>query len=1201
MKAKGRSISRVFMKYPRILIVALLSLLVNGRLQADGTTDKESSVLYINEIQVTNIDMFMDPSVNFGGWIELFNPTSSNISIVGYFISDDPNDLRKWRLPSGSGTVPANGYKNLWFDHYDTGNKYSKEAYKQVPFKLKYEGGAIYLSDTNGNLIVSKTYPPAVQRCSYARLTDGSDEWDYTSTPTPEASNDGSTFASVQLEPPVVDRDATVFSTPFTFHVAIPEGATLRYTVDGSAPTLNNSRVSANGTFTLSNKTVVYRFRLFQNGYLPSAVVTRSFIYKDRDYYLPIVSVVTDEHNLYDDEIGCYTIGTNGISGQGVSYLTNRNRSWERPVNFEYLVPDEADEGAFLMAVNQECDFEVCGGFSRNLYAPAASFRLKSDKYYQGQNFLPYSFFEEKPFIKSKSVVIRNGGNNGYSRLKDAAIHAIIIRSGFHVDCQATQPAHIFINGAYQFMFNVREPNHKHHGYSNYGIDTDEMDQFEINSVQGYVQKTGDDVAFRKWMSLATQLGKNPTNDDLYEQICEMVDIDEYCNYMAAECYVGCGDWLTNSNNVKGYRSRQDGKFHLIFMDLDSGFGSTSMISSLASRRNDSRYDTGKNFLIDIFLNMLEYEPFRKRFIDAFCIVGGSVYEPEHVKNVVNTMRDRAYKAMDFDGLTSDLTNSASGLISAINSNSNRNARIESVRSYFKLNSSDAYTLNLSSNIAGATLQINGQEVPMNRFAGTLFAPATLSAHAPAGYRFQGWLLDDSSDALTDVTTLFDTSDDWDYYDQGSLDGQNWKALDYDADAWSRGAGPYGYGNVGIRGSADYTTTLDYGSDASKKRPTYYFRKNLYLSQTPTTDDVYQFTYYVDDGFVAYVNGTEIGRYLIDGTPSYSTYTTTYVGSTAATATITIPNELLHKGDNIIAVEVHNTSATSSDIFWGASCLHGKRLDSSVVGIEPDLPLSDLEAHTATLIATFEPLAEEELLADLAMPLKVNEVSAGNSVFINDHFKKNDWIELYNNTDTDLDAAGLYVSDNIKSPNKYQIPTGPELNTVVPAHGFLVLWADKLEDLTQLHTTFKLSNSDEQLVVITSSLEFVENNAAFFEQHPDIRYFSDALLYDAHAGDQSVGRYPDGSKDFYRMDRPTIASANSLRTYDVATGIDEGVDDIISVGIVSATPISKATPVGYYTLSGIYAGNDLRHLATGIYVRRLSDGSSQKIAIHRNQ
>ena len=51
------------------------------------------------------------------------------------------------------------------------------------------------------------------------------------------------------------------------------------------------------------------------------------------------------------------------------------------------------------------------------------------------------------------------------------------------------------------------------------------------------------------------------------------------------------------------------------------------------------------------------------------------------------------------------------------------------------------------------------------------------------------------------------------------------------------------------------------------------------------------------------------------------------------------------------------------------------------------------------------------------MPIKVNEVSAGISVYANEFFKRNDWFELYNNTDQELDAAGLYVSDD---PGKFK-------------------------------------------------------------------------------------------------------------------------------------------------------------------------------------
>ena len=1107
-------------------------------LTAQATITVEASHperLVINEIQVANIDMFIDPSVNYGGWMELYNPTSAPISLAGIYIED--NVGHSHRMPLDAGMVPAGGFKTIWFDHYDTGNQFSDEAYKQVSFKLQYEGGVISVSNANHQTVLSQEYPTAILRCSYARTTDGGNTWGWTSTPSPDASNTGSTFAQEQLPMPVIDKDATVFTSSFTANVNIPAGATLRYTTDGSTPTLANGATSSTGRFNISSNTVL-RLRLFQDGYLPSNVLTRTYIYRDKDYYLPIVSVVTADENLNDDVIGAYVDGTNGISGNHKD-SSNKNRGWERPVNFEYLVP-AADGSGYETALNQECDFEVCGGWSRH-FSPAGSFRLKGAKQYEGKNFLPYPFFEEKPYIKNKTLQVRNGGNDNHGRIKDAAIHEIILTSGFNVDCQSVQPAHIFINGQYMFMFNLREPNNKNHGYSNYGIDTDEMDQFEINGSKGYEQKSGDDIVFRRWMSLAQQLANNPTNDALYQQICQIVDIDEYCNYMAAECYSGCNDWATNSNNIKGYRSRQDGKYHLIFMDQDQGFVTTSMIKNLANSLYDSRYDTGKNFIIDIFLNMLKNETFKKRFIDSFCLVNGSVFEPSRVSEVFATLKNRAGKAMSFDGEEGSMNTSANELENTINSTSNRNSRMTNLREYFGLNNNSSYALKLSSNISDATFLANGLEIPTGRFDGTFYAPMTLTAKAPAGYRFKGWM-SDGAQTVGNLSTVFDTNTPWRYYDQGSLDGKDWKSATYTDTSWQQANAPFGYGNVGMNGTSDYSTTLDYGTDSNQKRPTYYFRKTITLDSAPTADEVYRLTYYADDGFVAYVNGTEIGRYLMDaGTPSYSQYSSTYVGSTAGTGTIDIDGQLLRKGSNVIAIEVHNTSATSSDIYWTAKLSHGTREESSYLSTDEQFDITTLGSNTATLVATYERMPDDELLAAIATPIKVNEVSAGNSIFINDYMKKNDWIELYNNTDDDLNVAGLYLSDDVDDPLKYQIPANTVANTIVPAHGHLTVWADDLSPISKLHTGFKLSNTDGQMVVATASDDFVSANADYFTKHPALTDFADALFYGTHKGDQSVGRYPDGGNTFYRMSRPTIEACNTLLTTDVATGIDEGV------------------------------------------------------------
>lgn len=1176
--------------YRIAFIIQFLALwLVVGTVRAAGDPTK----LIINEIQVANIDGFIDPSNNYGGWVEFYNPTDEAITLGGLYVSLDPEVPLYFRLHMGVSTVPAHGFKNIWFDHYDTGNKYSTTASRQVGFKLRYEGGTFCLSDAQGNLLLTQDFPQAVQRCSYARTTDGGDEWRMCSTPTPAASNEGSTFADVQLPAPEVDTDAQVFTQDFTFHVTIPEGTTLRYTTTGQTPTLTTGQTSEDGTFTVSGKTHIFRFRLFQDGYLPSAVITRTFIYKDKDYYLPIVSVVTDNKNLFDTRTGAYTVGSNGISGNGISTTSNKNRAWERPVNFEYLVPDgEDDGGSFLMALNQECDFEVSGGWSRN-FQPNASFRLKGNKYFLEQNYLAYPFFKEKPYIKNKSVVVRNGGNDNMGRIRDAAIHKIILTSGFYVDCQDCQPVHVFINGKFQFTFNLREPNNKQHGYSNYGIDTDEMDQFEINGSKGYEQKTGDDVAFKQWMSLAKQLGSDPTNADLYEQICQLVDIDEYTNYMAAECYVGSGDWLTNSNNAKGYRSRDDGKFHLVFMDVDAGFGSTNMLGSLAGNLSDSRYSTGRNFLIDIFLNMLKHEPFKKRFIDAFCLVDGSVFESERCRAITMELRDLKYKAGGFENNASSINSSANTLINAINGN--RNSTMSNFRNYFRLR--NAITLEMSSNVEGATLLANGQEVPTGRFKGTLHTPMVLTAKAPAGYRFVGWR-QGGDVAMVPTENLFDTQALWDYYDQGSLDGEDWKAETYSTAAWQNGPAPLGYGNIGINGSQDYQTTLDYGTDPNNKRPTYYFRKSFTLNQVPTSTESFVLNCYVDDGCVVYVNGHEVGRHMMAaGETHYNQFSTDYASATALNCSFTVDNNWLHKGTNVIAAEVHNTHEHSSDIYWTAELVHYEQSEEAALSTNPNLDLSEYEGQNlSTIVATYEKLTDEEQLADLAMPLRINEVSAGNSVFINEYFKKNDWVELYNTTDTDLNAAGLYISDKLSNPTKYQIPTSATVNTIVPAHGRLVIWPDKLESDTQLHVPFKLENDDGNVVLLMSSEEFVQNNAQFFESHPTLTNFADGISYLTHSGDQSIGRYPDGGNDLYLFSRPSIGKANTLLTVDQFLETDEGsIQDVaLHIDEQLAQQITTASPVGFYNLHGTFLGNDATHLRPGLYIVRQPDATTKK-------
>ena len=256
---------------------------------------------------------------------------------------------------------------------------------------------------------------------------------------------------------------------------------------------------------------------------------------------------------------------------------------------------------------------------------------------------------------------------------------------------------------------------------------------------------------------------------------------------------------------------------------------------------------------------------------------------------------------------------------------------------------------------------------------------------------------------------------------------------------------------------------------------------------------------------------------------------------------MTLAKNLFHEGTNTICVEVHNNSSTSSDILWDASLAY-KPVVANGSYVSTD-SIVTLGTSAVTLEACFEAIATaSERIACHDFPIRVNEVSAANDVFANEFWKKNDWIELYNNTDVEIELGGLYISNTEDKPMAYKIPVGNFAEgSRIPARGRRVIWADKLEDVAQLHTNFKLSNDDEMLVLVCSSAEFEANNAEYLAAHPEMRGFADALAYNLHEYNQSVGRYPDGGNAIFRMNRPTIGQENAYLSQDDFLGYDQGI------------------------------------------------------------
>lgn len=1118
-----------------------------------------SQNIIINEIMAANVDVYRDPSTNFGSWVELYNPTSQAVTLGGLYVTDDAENLKKHRLISSYGTLPANGFALLNFDHHEP---FTANSYRQIPDKLICDGGTIIISDGE-TILAQQSYPSALSRIAYARTTDGGDTWSNTYLPTPGKSNQlGGGFASEQLPAPVVDTNSRYINGTIRVNVEIPAGATLRYTTDGTTPTHLNGSTSTTGSFTVSN-TTVYRFRLYQTGKLPSTVVTRSYITNTGNYVFPAISLVTNRYELNldgrsDNQYAIFSYSSNGRPGNGQSSAFNANMDWERPVNFEYFT--ESGE----VVVNQECDLSSCGGWSR-AWTPH-SFKLKANKIYDLKNSFDYQFFSEKPYLKHKTLQIRNGGNDNGCRIKDASIQGVVASSGLYIDHQAWQPVHVFLNGTHIAVINMREPNNKHYGSANYGIDTDFMDQFEICPDSCYVQKEGTKDSFNQLLSLSAKASDPAT----YEEIKKLLDIDEYINYMAVELYIGNSDWP--QNNVKGFRDQNDGRFHFVLFDTDHTFGTSTPFTTFENKKNytfDSRYGydyskgrsisgsrlTLENPIVTLFLNMLNNDSFRKQFIDSFCLVAGSVFEPGRVSDVVSQMSRYLN--------TGNFVNSTSTANTVISSFSNRqSAMITQLRNYksMKLTSATAQPIKLSSNISEGRITVNDMEVPTGNFSGSLFSPIKLKASAPAGYKFGGWAMASSTGT---GNTIIANGSEWKYYDAGSLDNKAWKYNEFTETNWKTGKSPIGYGKT-------------QNTETAKNLPTYYFRKKITISN-PKDDDVYTLNWIADDGFIVYVNSVEAGRYNMPaGTPTYNTYATSYAPNNPDTGTMELDPKLFKVGTNVIAVEVHNNSATSTDILWECSLTR----DTHEI-INPTYVSNDQEYTLPTsggysLVAYWEKMTDEEMRAEKQrkLPVVINEVSADNSMYLNDYFKKDDWVELYNTTDEPINVAGYYLSDNVSKPTKYKIASiGDESTTTIPPHGYLIVWGSKRADKgASIHGSFKFDNTDGSCLMLTS---------------PD-QSWTDTLTYVAHGGMESVGRYPDGGNEIYHFFTPTICKSNKFTTDAtwIATQVYEDLYDGIDA-ILSET--SGVASTSYHRIDGVATPKPTER---GIYVvtQRLADG-----------
>lgn len=193
--------------------------------------------------------------------------------------------------------------------------------------------------------------------------------------------------------------------------------------------------------------------------------------------------------------------------------------------------------------------------------------------------------------------------------------------------------------------------------------------------------------------------------------------------------------------------------------------------------------------------------------------------------------------------------------------------------------------------------------------------------------------------------------------------------------------------------------------------------------------------------------------------------------------------------------------------------------------------------------------------------LIINEFMASNDSFdVDGTGSFPDWIELYNPGSEDVNIGGWYMTDTIADDvaDWFQIPAGSN-ETVVPAGGWLVLFANKSPGDGNLYLDFKLGSGGE-----TIGLADADENVV------------DSLTYEQQTTDLSMGLTPDGTGQMVFLATPTPGAANSAGSGNLPASISDVLLDPISPVPDEAVTVSAqvsddngiASVILYYNVDG---------------------------------
>ena len=501
--------------------------------------------IVINEYSGSNVNLALDPYGQYSDWFELYNTTAGPIDISGYYLSDRTTKPQKWQIPSGT-IIPANGFYLVWAN----GNNSTAGGALNTNFSLtQCKPESIVFSNPAGTVLQSLTINPTQPNHSRGRSTDGASGWAVYLNPTPGTTNNSASAYSNYSMKPVFNIGPGSYSGSQTITLSGSTTATIRYTTDGTTPTIASPIYST--PINVSTTQVIRAIAFDTDTMFPTSFVeTNTYLIND-NHTIPIISISGD---LVDDLLN----GNNSINPFTATEFFDKAQVFRTEVS-----GTSNEHGNDSWAYNQRgIDF------------------ISEDEY--GINYgLTYKLFARTDRNEFKRIILKAAANDNYpfetggAHIRDAFVHTLSQDANLRLDVRTYEPCVLYVNGQYWGVYEIREK-----------VDDKDYTAYYFNQDVPYIEmlKTwgatweeyGAPNALADWNSLLSFVNSNTMQITAnYDSLKSMYNVKSLTDYFILNSYVVTSDWLNwNTQWWRGLDTNGSAKkWRYCLWDEDATFG----------------------------------------------------------------------------------------------------------------------------------------------------------------------------------------------------------------------------------------------------------------------------------------------------------------------------------------------------------------------------------------------------------------------------------------------------------------------------------------------------------------------------------------------------------------------------------------------------------------------------------------------------